>query len=280
MAAWPLCWRLMLETAASNLDCFDQAARWKHPRFGPSVTSFWRFRSMIRFRGKRCCGWTDGGTTGVVISGSNPPVVQRLLDNWNLGPTRPLAIRNCVSIPVVADVDFPERVGLDRLLNGVAVNAIRPTSRAAIVVDSGTATTVDYVSANGVFCGGAILPGMELCAKSLHDYTALLPLLSVQELGGVGPVAPGRNTHDAIRNGLFWGQVGAIRELIRQLCLQRGHRVPSFESENSDPNAPWLVLTGGGGPVLSPQFPSALRLASLGMHGLVLTAWRQSASEG
>ncbi|HEY4259175.1 MAG TPA: type III pantothenate kinase [Schlesneria sp.] len=215
--------------------------------------------------------WTNQGVVGAVISGSNPPVIQRLLDSWDLGPT-PLAVRNCSSIPIVAKVDFPERVGLDRLLNAVAVNALRPSSRPAIVVDSGTATTVDYVSSTGEFCGGAILPGMELSAKALHLYTALLPLLPVQELGA-GPAVPGRNTRDAIRNGLFWGQVGAIRELVRQLCLQQGHAIPAPASHD-DPNAPWLVLTGGGGPVLSPQFPDATRVASLGMHGLVLTAWK------
>jgi len=233
--------------------------------------------------------WTNDGASGVVIAGSNPPVVQRLLEEWDLGTTAPLAIRDCSSIPVSTDVDFPERVGLDRLLNAVAVNAIRPADRAAIVIDSGTATTVDYVSADGTFCGGAILPGMELSARALHQYTALLPLLPVLELGQE-PIAPGRNTRDAIRNGLFWGQVGAIRELIRQLCLRRGHRVPDFDSANPEStkpdsanaalDTPWLVLTGGGGPVLAPQFPSARQLASLGMHGLVMTAWRKAASEG
>ncbi len=223
--------------------------------------------------------WTDRGLSGVVISGSNPPVVQRLVDHWNVGPVEPLVVRSCSAIPVVANVDFPEKVGLDRLLNAVAVNAIRPPSRSAIVIDSGTATTVDYVSTQGDFCGGAILPGMELSAKGLHQYTALLPLLPVQDLGGPDPVAPGRNTRDAIRNGLFWGQVGAIRELIRQICLQQGHRVPDIESTNDEIDTPWLVLTGGGGPVLSPQFPAARRQASLGMHGLVLTAWKMLASE-
>ena len=223
--------------------------------------------------------WTDRGLTGVVISGSNPPVVQRLVDHWDLGPVEPLVVRSCSAIPVVANVDFPEKVGLDRLLNAVAVNAIRPSSRSAIVIDSGTATTVDYVSPQGDFCGGAILPGMELSAKALHQYTALLPLLPVQDLGGIDPVAPGRNTRDAIRNGLFWGQVGAIRELIRQICLQRGHRVPDIASTNDEFDGPWLVLTGGGGPVLGPQFPAARRLASLGMHGLVLTAWKMLTAE-
>lgn len=221
--------------------------------------------------------WISKGVEGVVISGSNPPIVQRLLDNWDLTNSTPLAVRNCASIPVVADVDFPEKVGLDRLLNAVAVNAIRPASRAAIVIDSGTATTVDYVSAEGHFSGGAILPGMELSAKALHQYTALLPLLPVQDLG-VQPDAPGRNTRDAMRNGLFWGQVGAIRELIRQICLRKGHQVPDFESNQETADSPWLVLTGGGGPVLSAQFPSARRLASLGMHGLVLTAWKKTAA--
>lgn len=222
--------------------------------------------------------WTDRESCRVVISGSNPPVVQQLIDRWDFGAEEPLAVRDCSRIPVIAEVDFPEKVGLDRLLNAVAVNVLRPASQAAIVIDSGTATTVDYVSAQGNFCGGAILPGMELSAKALHQYTALLPLLPVQDLSGPDPVAPGRNTRDAIRNGLFWGQVGAIRELIRQICQQRGHPDPGHDGQAAD--LPWLFLTGGGGPVLGPQFPLARRLPSLGMHGLVLTAWKMLAAEG
>ena len=228
--------------------------------------------------------WIEQQGSRVVISGSNPPMVQQLLDQWDLGSTSPLAVRDCSVIPVTADVDYPEKVGLDRLLNAVAVNVLRPVNRPVIVVDSGTATTVDYVSAKGHFCGGAILPGMELSAKALHQYTALLPLLPVVDLGGPDPVAPGRNTRDAMRNGLFWGQVGAIRELIRQMCSQKGHAIPAAAMDDhvagNNSGAPWLVLTGGGGPVLEPQFPTAKRVASLGMHGLVLTAWQMLASEG
>ncbi len=219
--------------------------------------------------------WYASGLGGVVISGSNPPVVRRLVEQWTIGTSEPRAVMSCSEIPVIASVDFPEKVGLDRLLNAVAVNVLRPSSRAVIVIDSGTATTVDYVSADGEFCGGSILPGMELSAKALHLYTALLPLIPVQDLGGRAPQAPGRNTRDAIRNGLFWGQVGAIRELIHQLCLQRHHSIPAADSNRDDEDSPWLILTGGGGPVLSPQFPMAHRVASLGMHGLVLTAWNQ-----
>ena len=231
-------------------------------------------------------GWLDSSMTSgatarrSAISGTNPRAVERLLAGWaKQGWPAPFVVRDHTTIPVAVDVDAPEKVGLDRLLAAVAANALRPADRAAIVIDSGTATTVNYISAQGTFCGGAILPGLEMSANALHHYTALLPLLPVHELGGDEPIAPGRHTREAIRNGLLWGQVGAIRELIRQLCLRRGHDLPTFEasfestgSRSSSP-APWLVLTGGGGPVLSPHFPGVMRLASLGMHGLVLTAW-------
>ncbi len=228
--------------------------------------------------------WTAQTGRRAAISGTNPRAVERLLAGWSKqGWPAPFLVRDCSMIPVAVDVDFPEKVGLDRLLSAVAANALRPADRAAIVIDSGTATTVNYISADGTFCGGAILPGLEMSAKALHHYTALLPLLPVHELGGDEPIAPGRNTREAIRNGLLWGQVGAIRELVGQLCRQRGHDLPNFDLTDSTSlltetaRAPWLVLTGGGGPVLSPHFPNVLRLASLGMHGLVLTAWQQPA---
>ena len=214
--------------------------------------------------------------SGVVIAGSNPLAVQRLLGEWPEGELpAPQVVRDRTAVPIVADVEFPEKVGLDRLLNAVAANSLRPLFRAAIVVDSGTATTVDLVSANGAFCGGAILPGLEMSAKALHHYTALLPLLPVQDLGGETPVLPGRNTREAMRNGLFWGQVGAIRELVRQLCHQNGLDQPDMDGVQHFPNSPWLILTGGGEPVLSTQFPGFLTLPSLGMHGLVLTVWNK-----
>ncbi len=218
--------------------------------------------------------WIETKSQGVAISGTNPRAVERLLSGWSARNwPEPLVVRDYSVVPIAVDVDVPEKVGLDRLLSAVAANALRPADRAAIVIDSGTATTVNYISAQGVFCGGAILPGLEMSAKALNHYTALLPLIPVHELGGEAPIAPGRNTREAIRNGLLWGQVGAIRELVRQICLQRNHELPNFETPEASPRSPWLVLTGGGGPALSPQFPGVLRHASLGMHGLVLTAW-------
>ena len=220
--------------------------------------------------------WTPEGT---IIAGSTPQAVERVLSGWHAtGLSEPRVIRDRSVIPVSLAVDSPEKVGLDRLLNAVAANALRPRSRPAIIVDSGTATTVNFVSQTGLFCGGAILPGLEMSAKALNHYTAVLPLIPVQELGGEIPVAPGRNTREAIRNGLYWGQIGAIRELVQQICRQQRFREPDFDGEYERDDAPWMILTGGGGPVLSSQFPGFLALPSLGMHGLVLTAWTLAGS--
>lgn len=213
---------------------------------------------------------------GTVIAGSNPQAIEHVLSEWpqsSLPP--PLVVRDRSAIPVDVDVDFPEKVGIDRLLNAVAANVLRPASRATIVIDSGTATTVNFISGDGVFRGGAILPGLEMSAKALHHYTAVLPQLPVQDLGGEPPIAPGRNTREAIRNGLFWGQVGAIRELVNQTCRHEQLSRPDFDTPTDRPDSPWMILTGGGGPVLSPQFPGLLFVPSLGMHGLVITAWKE-----
>lgn len=213
-----------------------------------------------------------------VLAGSNPSGIEQVLGEWSKSELpEPLVVRSREPIDLELDVDFPDKVGLDRLLSGVAANALRPPHRAAIVIDSGTATTVNYISRDGIFRGGAIMPGLEMSAKALNLYTAVLPLLPVQDLGGDLPPTPGRNTRDAIRNGLFWGQVGAIRELIRQTCLQQQLSEPDFDGTRDPDDSPWMVLTGGGGPVLQSQFPGVLGLPSLGMHGLVLTAWNRGA---
>lgn len=217
-------------------------------------------------------GWQP---EGAAVAGSNPRAVERVLEEW---PTTeipsPLVVRDYSSISISLDVDSPEKVGLDRLLNAVAANRLRPQSCPAIVIDSGTATTVNFISGDGVFAGGAILPGLEMSANALNHYTAVLPRLPVQQLGGDCPVMPGRNTREAIRSGLFWGQVGAIRELVLQTCEQQNLNPPDFSGNPFDVGAPWMILTGGGGPVLSSQFPGLLFIPSLGMHGLVLTAWQ------
>ncbi len=220
-------------------------------------------------------GWAELCTARVAIAGSNPVLVEETAQRFRQRcGGDPFVLHTRAALPVNVDVDFPEKVGLDRLLNAVAVNALRPVSRPAIVVDSGTATTVDWINPDGTFCGGAILPGFALSAEALHRYTALLPKLGLSDLGPDIPVALGKNTEAALRGGIFWGQVGAVRQIIAELCRIDDRPLPDTDDEH----APWLLLTGGGASWLSSQFPSAPHVPSLAMHGLVLAAWQPPAS--
>ncbi|MEM8944274.1 MAG: type III pantothenate kinase [Planctomycetota bacterium] len=139
-------------------------------------------------------------------------------------------------VPIETRVDQPHRVGMDRLLSATAANRIRPPDEAAIVVDLGTACTVDLIGADGVFEGGAILPGLDLSASSLHVGTASLPKLTIEDLGSSPPTV-GKSTQAAIASGLYWGIVGAVRELVGRI--------------SSDlPDSPQVIVTGGGGELL------------------------------
>ncbi len=206
--------------------------------------------------------WTQevqGRMSMVVLGGVNPRGRDKVLDGWpaTCWPN-PVVIDNPFMLPLTLNVDSPRTVGMDRLLNAIAVNVIRPAGRAMIIVDSGTATTVDVVSPEGVFEGGAILPGFQLCSRALHQYTALLPHIANSELAEQTPLPLGKNTRDAIRSGLFWGQLGAVKELLWHLRTQLA-------------DDPLIVVTGGAGRLLVPQLsPVVLHEPYLALQGLVI----------
>lgn len=209
-------------------------------------------------------------TCQTVVAGSNPHGIERVVKNWPQGNLpAPIEVLNTDSFPLEIDVDEPRKVGIDRLLNAVAANALRKTDQAAIIIDTGTATTVDVVANNGSFAGGSILPGFELSAKALNDYTALLPLIPVDDLRQSAPVVLGKNTTDAIRSGLFWGQLGAVRELVNQ---QQKHLVHSTKQIH-----PLILLTGGGSALLAPHLEGFVRFEPLlSLQGLALVAQKMS----
>lgn len=194
-----------------------------------------------------------------VIAASRPARVRQLVSEWPTAAHQPEVIRSAVDLPVVLDVLCPEQVGLDRVLNAVAVNHLRPEERPAVMIDSGTATTIDLVSADGVFRGGTILPGLALAARALHRYTELLPLVRGAELGPAPPDILGRETRGAIQSGLYWGHVGAISEIARRLA-------------DIVDGAPVEYLTGGAAHLLAGQRPSAELCENLALLGLAWTA--------
>ena len=161
--------------------------------------------------------------------------------------------------PITLDVEHPEKVGIDRVAGACAANRLRSPDRAAIVADLGTAITVDLISADGVFRGGAILPGIGLSARALHEFTAQLPLIPMNDLtDAVKPL--GRNTTAAMQSGLFWGAVGAMRELIARLSVGLSSR-------------PDVFLTGGAVPAVAKLLGETARYEPhLVLSGIALAA--------
>ena len=133
-------------------------------------------------------------------------------------------------LPIEIRVDAPERVGPDRLAAAVAANRLRH-GNPAVVIDAGTAITVNLIGANGAFEGGVILPGFTLTAKALAGGTDLLPLVTA-DLNSDPPDVLGKSTEAAIRSGLFWGNVGAVREIVARLTAKLNV-------------TPQIIVTGG-----------------------------------
>jgi len=119
-----------------------------------------------------------------------------------------------IPLPIEVGVPHPERIGTDRLCCAAA--AYGRLQQACVVVDLGTAITVDCVSAEGVFLGGAILPGMRMQARALHEGTARLPDVEPAEPEGVF----GTDTVEAIRSGIVAGVRGAVRSLVEAYATE------------------------------------------------------------
>jgi type III pantothenate kinase len=152
------------------------------------------------------------------IASVNRPATARLVQWLQTRKVDAVHVLTHADLPLAVEVARPDLVGIDRLANAVGANKLRQADQQAIAIDFGTAITVDVVSATGAFVGGAILPGVAMAARALNNYTDLLPLVEVTE-----PPAPlGTSTTTAIASGLYWGAVGAVRELVSRLVDERG----------------------------------------------------------
>ncbi len=205
--------------------------------------------------------WDDwrlgaGAATDWVISSVNPPLADRLARFLlGRGVTRARWCQSVIDVAIDHDVTELHTGGADRALAVVGALGRKRGQGAGIVVSCGTAITVERVSAEGVWLGGAIAAGFRLIAHSLHKGTAQLPLI---ELGQEPPAAYGRATVPSLEAGIFWGVVGTVRELIaRQEAGQVG---PS-----------WRIWTGGDAVALAPwaDGPDAEIAPHLVLEGLI-----------
>lgn len=109
----------------------------------------------------------------------------------------------------------PQEVGADLIAAGIGAVAAFP-GKNLVIIDMGTATTVSAVTANKDYLGGAILPGMRLSMESLRSNTAKLMEVNIQEPQNI----IGRTTRESIQSGLYYGQLGALREIVNQFKRQ------------------------------------------------------------
>src|SRR6266404_3293509 len=131
-------------------------------------------------------------------------------------------------------VDRPEEVGADRLVNTVAAHD--RYKGPLIVVDFGTATTLDVVDRDGNYCGGVIAPGINLSLTALHMAAAKLPSVRISRTEHV----IGKDTESCMQSGIYWGYVGLVEGLVGRIKSEFG--------------APMRTIATGG---LAPLFAGA-----------------------
>ncbi|HYM24033.1 MAG TPA: type III pantothenate kinase [Vicinamibacterales bacterium] len=147
----------------------------------------------------------------------------------------------------------PAEVGADRIVNGIgAIARFGRDGRPMIVVDFGTATTLDAISGKGEYLGGAICPGIQISADALFQRAARLPRIDVRRPARI----VGRTTVGSMESGLFWGYVGLVEGLVRRMNDELGgHAI--------------CIATGGLADIIAPETPLIQHVdPDLTLHGL------------
>ena len=135
--------------------------------------------------------------------------LRRLCRDWF--DTEPLVVRAGLDWGFRIDVENPDEVGADRLVNALAAH--RRYGGPLMVIDFGTATTFDVVDADGSYIGGVIAPGINLSIEALHQAAARLPRIGI----GRPQAVIGRATVPAMQSGIFWGYVGMVEGLAERI---------------------------------------------------------------
>ena len=162
-------------------------------------------------------GLESKGIHGIVISSVVPPldpVLRQVCERYfNL---RPLFIEPGIKTGMPVHYDNPAEVGADRIVNGVA--AFEKYGGPCVVVDFGTATTFDCVSAKGEYLGGVICPGIGISADALFERTARLPRVEIRKPARV----IGSNTVGSLQSGLYYGYLGLVDGILDLLLAEMG----------------------------------------------------------
>ena len=118
-----------------------------------------------------------------------------------------------INLPIKIKIDKPKQVGSDRVVNSIA--AFKIYKKNSIIIDFGTATTFDVIIKN-IYVGGMITPGINLSLKVLKEATAKLPLIKLKKTNKY----IGKDTISAMNNGMYWGYIGLIKELVQKIIKE------------------------------------------------------------
>jgi type III pantothenate kinase len=195
-------------------------------------------------------GYRPQDLTGVCLASVVPPVTGRVVEACRAYLAQePLVVDAGVKTGVRIRYEDPRAVGADRIVDAAAVQRLYGTP--ACVVDFGTATTFDAISAEGDYLGGAIAPGISIAAEALFIRAAKLPRVDLQR----PPNVIGRNTVHAMQSGLLFGYVALVEGMVVRFREELGPKmkviatgglaeVVAKETAVLEIIAPWLTLDG------------------------------------
>jgi type III pantothenate kinase len=193
------------------------------------------------------------GDPQVVGASVNPPVIEPL--EHLVAQATSCAIRwvgREIDLPIKVATKSPQQTGVDRILNMAA--AYELMGQACVVVDAGTAVTVDCCNDRGDFLGGAIAPGVAMMLDALHQRIARLPRVEFAVPTG----AFGESTESSILHGVYFGIHGMVRELVENYATELGQWPP-------------LIATGGNAQVLFEGWELVHAVSpDLLLHGIAL----------
>jgi type III pantothenate kinase len=195
-------------------------------------------------------GYTPHDLTGICMASVVPPLTGKIIEACKTYlHAEPLVVDAGVKTGVRIRYEDPRAVGADRIVDAAAVQKLY--GGPACVVDFGTGTTFDAISAEGDYLGGAIAPGINIGADALFQRTAKLPRVDVQK----PPSVIGRNTVHAVQSGLFFGYVAMVEGMVKRFQDELGPgmkviatgglaEIIAKETPVIQILAPWLTLDG------------------------------------
>ncbi len=199
--------------------------------------------------------------TKVLISSVVPHLTEYFIELLNKLKIDYFLTKNLLQISgLKTNLKNKKSIGDDRLIN--VIYAKQLYNKSVMIIDFGTATTIDVLDKYGIYDGGVITPGIDLSLKSLEERTAKLPLVSFKKTKSI----IGKSTIEAIQSGFFWGYVSMMQGLVDKIQKEKNYKFH-------------LILTGGNSKNFKGCFSNVIELDeffnSKGLNYLINTYFKQ-----